>query len=549
MSGDRLARTILMDDDDQSTNPTLSAEQLALLGERGYERSLADGEVLYRAGEPYENFYVVLEGHVLIIDGDTNDGRVLAELGPGKFLGEYGVLVGGLGLMTNAANGCSRVLCLPIPELSRLVASHAVISELILRAFLLRRAILVGRGLGVKVFGDPRDSVSRSILDYLARNRVPHNLIETDETSLTTLDAFAVTVRDLPLVALGGRVLRCPTVAAVAAMLGLSSRTRSSDVLDLLVLGAGPAGLAAAVYAGSEGLSTALVDRTAPGGQAGTSSRIENYLGFPAGISGAELTARAELQCAKFGAAFRCPAEAVSLGADNALHVVELAGGEQLGARSVVIATGAQYRGLNLPRLMELQGVGVYYAATQFEAAASRDAEVAIVGAGNSAGQAAIFLADHSRLVRLIFRGASLSESMSSYLADRITSHQRIELLPESEVTELHGSDRLDAITVRGPNADSVKVGSTGLFVFTGAEPHTAWLGPRVALDRHGFVLTGQDVEATNGHMPSRLETSVAGIFAVGDVRSTSTKRVAAAVGEGAMAVAFVHEYLRRTSA
>jgi thioredoxin reductase (NADPH) len=540
-----------MEDDDEATNPTLSEEHLAQLGARGEERTLTDGEVLYGPGEPHEHFYVVLDGEILIIDGETEEGRVIAELGRGKFLGEYGLLVGGLGLMTNVARGKARLLCVPIAVLLDVVASDAVLSDTILRAFLLRRGILVDRGLGVKVFGDPRDPETRRLLDFLARSRVPHGLLEIEDADAgpsTLLSHFTAGEQDTPLVVLGGRVLRRPSIAALAVTLGLGARGRPVDVLDLLVVGAGPAGLAAAVYGGSEGLTTAVLDRTGAGGQAGTSSRIENYLGFPAGISGAELTARAELQTAKFGATIVSPANAVRLEPGTDQHVVGLKDGRELAARCVVIASGARYRGLDLPRVEEFQGLGVQYAATQVEAAACRKVTVAVVGGGNSAGQAALFLADQAARVVLIVRRPSLRETMSQYLMERIETDKRIELRTESEVRELHGGERLDAITVHARSGDESRIDVSALFLFTGAKPHTGWLTGCVALDDAGFVLTGDEVERRD-HRPRPLESSVAGVFAVGDARSGSIKRVAAAVGEGAMVLAFVHEHLARGAA
>lgn len=546
-----LTREILMEDDDEATNPTLSEEHLALLRARGHERILGDGELLYRPGEAHVYFYGVLDGEILIVDGDGQDASVVAELGRGKFLGEYGLLVGGLGLLTNVARGTTRLLCVPIPALLELVAGHAVLSETILRAFLLRRAILVGRGLGVKVLGNPRDLQTRVLLDFLARSRVPYKLVEIDEAAAgesMLLPNFAAGVRDMPLVILGGRVLRRPSLAALAASLGLHGRGQSSRVLDLLVVGAGPAGLAAAVYAGSEGLATAVVDRTGPGGQAGTSSRIENYLGFPAGISGAELTARAELQAAKFGAAIVSPAEAVRLMPGRSGHVLALADGEELVARCVVIATGARYRGLDLARIDELQGLGVHYAATQAEAASYWNETVAVVGGGNSAGQAALFLAEHAQRVLLIVRRHSLDATMSRYLIDRIMAEERIELLTGSEVHELHGRERLEGITVGAHSGSTRGAEVRALFLFTGAKPHTGWLAGCVALDNAGFILTGDSVrERANG--VRQLESSVPGVYAVGDVRSGSVKRVAAAVGEGAMVLSFVHEHLAHSDA
>jgi thioredoxin reductase (NADPH) len=319
-------------------------------------------------------------------------------------------------------------------------------------------------------------------------------------------------------------------------------------VLDLLVVGAGPAGLAASVYGASEGLSTVLLDAVGVGGQAGTSSRIENYLGFPAGISGGELAARAALQASKFGACILTPAKAVGLHSDGDSHRVALGDGEELVAHSVVIASGARYRGLSLGRVEDFAGAGVYYAATQFEARACREGIVAIVGGGNSAGQAALFLAEQARRVMIIVRRPELSATMSHYLTSRIDSHDRIEVLGESEVRELHGEERLTAITI-----ESTKTGARShrevcaLFIFTGAEPHTEWLRSTLELDRAGFVLTGSDItDPVAVTVP--CQTSVAGVFAVGDVRSGSTKRVATAVGEGSMAIRFVHEHLTTLS-
>jgi thioredoxin reductase (NADPH) len=542
-----MRRQILMAPDDEATNPTLSGEQIALLARRGHEQVLADGEVLYRPGDRYEQFYVVLEGEILVVDGEGEMARVLAEQAPGKFLGEYGLLVGGPGLMTNVARGATRLLCVPIPALLDLVGGHAVLSETILRALLMRRAILVGQGLGVKVLGDPRDAYTRRLAELLTRWRVPHCLVEAggaDGSAMSLLPGFAVSPQDMPLVALGQRVLRRPSAAALRAALGPGARSQpDTEVLDLLVVGAGPAGLAAAVYGGSEGLSTAVIDRTSPGGQAATSSRIENYLGFPAGISGAELAARAELQASKFGAAILSPAEAVHLERRGRRCVVLLAGGKELLARCVVIATGAKYRGLGLDRVQDLHGLGVHYAATEAEAATCRDAPVAVVGGGNSAGQAAIFLAQHARRVHLIVRRAGLAETMSQYLIDRIQASPGIEVIHRSEVIELHGRDHLEAVTVGSRPTSRAQLQVKGLFIFTGAHPHTGWLADAVALDRAGFVLTGGELpDADQRKRP--LESSMPGVFAVGDVRSGSTKRVAAAVGEGAMAVRSVHEHL-----
>jgi thioredoxin reductase (NADPH) len=547
-----MRRSILMSPDDEATNPTLSAAQIALLARSGKELTLKDGAVLYRPGDSYEHFYVVLEGEILIVDTQAKHPRILAEQGPGKFLGEYGLLVGGLGLMTNLARGSARVLRLPVARLLELVANDAVLSELILRALLMRRAILVGEGLGVKILGDPRDDHTRTLVEMLTRWLVPHSVMALEDRAADTFPPeLSVGPGDLPLVVLGQRVLRHPSVAALRAALGPGARARSdSEVLDLLVVGAGPAGLAAAVYGGSEGLATAVLDRTGPGGQAATSSRIENYLGFPAGISGAELAARAELQTAKFGAAILAPADAVGLrartphdaGEVEQLHVVALADGRELAARCVVIATGARYRGLALDGVEDLHGLGVHYAATEAEAATCRGAPVAVVGGGNSAGQAAIFLADRAQRVHLIVRRDSLHDTMSLYLIERVLAHPQITVMAGSQVIDLHGPKRLLAITVAtragdGAQPTHLRLPVGALFIFTGAHPHTDWLGGAVTLDEAGFVITGSD--------PSQpLQTSIQGVFAAGDVRSGSIKRVAAAVGEGAMVLRSVHEHL-----
>ena len=530
----------LMRGDDVAANPSLSDQDLELLRPHGHERVLVDGEILYRPGDPLDTFYVVLSGEIWIEDGAGEQRRVISEQRRGNFLGEYGLLTGGLAYMTNAAHGKTALLCVPVSSLLEIVASQTALGETILRAVLLRRATLVGTGLGVRVLGSPIARETRRLVEFLARNRIPHAVAEPESphAHANPPGGLAIEPGDLPLVVLGDRALPNPSLSELATGLGITASQTPTCVIDLAVVGAGPAGLAASVYAASEGLNTVLLDAISVGGQAGTSSRIENYLGFPAGVSGAELAARASVQASKFGTYIVTPKEAVGLAQDGDEWLLRLGEGEELAARSVVVATGAQYRGLDLPRVDELAGAGVYYAATQFEAEACRGQRVAIVGGGNSAGQAALFLADHAETILLIVRRPGLEETMSHYLVTRVLAHDRITVCAQSEVTNLLGETRLEAATVRS-SADGASAAHevSALFVFTGARPHTEWLASVVELDEAGFVVTG----------PS-LETSRPGVFAVGDVRSGSTKRVAAAVGEGSMAIRFVHAYLQATS-
>lgn len=528
----------LMRGDDSAANPALSEEEIALLAPLGRERSLVDGEILYEPGDPLEAFYVVLAGEIWIEDGPPEQRYVVSRQRRGQFLGEYGLLTCGPAYMTNAAHGPTTLLCVPVTALLEIIAGQQVLSETILRALLIRRGVLVGERLGVRVVGSNASPSTRRVVEFLARNRIPHGLDDIDSSD------------DQILVALGNRVLRNPSLGQLASGLGLTAARKPAGVLDLAVVGAGPAGLAASVYGASEGLSTVLLDAISVGGQAATSSRIENYLGFPAGISGGELASRAAVQASKFGTCILTPAEAVAMSVEGERKRITLSDGEEVIARAVVVATGAQYRGLSIPRIAELTGAGVYYAATQFEAAVCGGGTVAIVGGGNSAGQAALFLAEHAASVMLIVRRPSLAETMSEYLRRRIAQHDRVTLCTQVEVEELHGNDRLTGITLKCSAGGTASRHSVcALFVFTGAVPHTDWLPASMALDPAGFVLTGAGLGPAAPGVVSPLQTSLLGVFAVGDVRSGSTKRVAAAVGEGSMAVKFVHDYLARASA
>ena len=539
---------ILLRDDDAAANPRLSTDELALLANIGERLRLEDGEVLYCVGDELSSFYVVLEGEIRIEDGEGDEARVLSRLHRGNFLGELGLLTGGRALMTNVANDTTTLLRIPLRALLELVAQEQVLSETILRAFLIRRSILIGHGLGVKVVGPALCPSTRRIVDFLSRTRVPHALMELDTTAEdgAALREFAIEVDDLPLVILGARVLRNPSSAEIARELGLTTpehSARGRHDFDLIVVGGGPAGLASAVYAASEGLSTALIEALSIGGQAATSSRIENYPGFPAGISGGELAARTAVQARKFGVEIVAPAQAVALRGER-LHSVLLEDGSEIRARAVLVATGALYRGLDVPRVGELMGAGVYFAATQVEAEHCRDGVVVVVGGGNSAGQAALFLAEHAREVFILIRRPSLEETMSQYLIERIDRHPRITLVPETEVREILGDERISRVAAVSKSGASWTSDACALFVFTGAEPRTGWLVETIPLDTAGFVVAGSGlVEDGSPCLP--LETTVSSVFAAGDARSGSTKRVAAAVGEGAMAINSVHQRLR----
>ncbi len=396
---------------------------------------------------------------------------------------------------------------------------------------------------------------TRRLREFLTRNRIPHTLLdlESDEQADRLLRGFRIAPRETPVIVGGSTVLRNPSNHEVAEALSLSTRGMAEEVCDTIVVGAGPAGLGAAVYAASEGLDTVLVDSVALGGQASTSSRIENYLGFPAGISGSELAGRAAAQATRFGVRSAVPETVRALSFQDGYHVVELDSGERLRARTVVLATGASYRRLDVERLADFEGAGVYYAATEVEAQMCQGDPVAVVGGANSAGQAAVFLAGRVRHVELLVRGGDLAAGMSRYLVDQVEAQPSIALHLHSEVRALHGNGALEAITVEDTSARTTRTADArALFVFIGADPCTGWLSGALAIDEHGFVLTGQDLPLTHldpardgrERAPFPLETSRPGVFAVGDVRSGSIKRVASAVGEGAMAVRLIHQYL-----
>jgi thioredoxin reductase (NADPH) len=528
--------------------PRLSDEQVALLAERGERRSTKHGDVLFRDGDAPAEFYVIVDGTVALVDGydpETGEGDVLSVHGHHRFLGELSLLTGEAEFVTAVVQHPGEVVVVPVDRLRELIVEDAAIGDLILRAYLIRRSLLMEAGAGMRIIGSRYSEDTRRLREFAARNRVPHKWIDLDADAAVDqlLRRLGITPDQTPIVICpGNQVLRNPSNAEVARAIGLPSRAPTPDMRDLIVLGAGPAGLAAAVYGAADGLDTLVFDAVATGGQAATSPRIENYLGFPAGVSGGELADRAFIQAEKFGAEFSVPYAAARLRRCDGHFAVEMDDGTLVPTRTVLIATGARYRKLDVPRLHELEPTSIFYAATPVEAKACSGTPVSVVGGGNSAGQASVFLSKQVARVRLVVRGEYLAENMSRYLADRIERTPNVDVLLHTEVRELIGDRALEAIVVEDTHTgERRQLDSRYLFVFIGAEPHTSWLDEQLALDGRGFIVAGA---AASSDLP--LETSWPGVFAAGDVRSGSVKRVASAVGEGAMAVAMVHEHLTR---
>jgi len=537
-------------------SPILDATQLEVLHRYGGEREVAAGEVLFADGDETYDLIVLLDGTADIVDGyGGQTPRIVASFGAGQFLGEIGMLTGQRAFLTGVTTSPGRILAVTAGDVRRIIAQEPGLSELIMRSFLLRHSILLSRGTGLTLIGSRYDADTRRLLEVLARNRLVWSWLdlEVSPEAEQILQGLNVPVSDLPIIAVPGRpVLRNPDSRTLLDTVGISGDADSSPegICDLLVVGAGPAGLAAAVYGAFEGMATTLAEDTALGGQAGTSSRIENYLGFPAGVSGEELAARGALQAQKFGVRIKQAARAESLASRAGTHQVEFDDGEVIRARSIIIATGARYNRLSLDRLADFEGVGVYYAATQAEAQACGTAPVAVVGGGNSAGQAALFLSRSCTSVNMIIRRGELGATMSRYLVDRIERNPRIAVWPSAQVTGLTGAGKLEGVQIsRAGHREPAELAVGGLFIFIGAKPGTDWLAGQLAVDDHGFLLTGTDVPAGTFElpdvMPLYLETSRPGIFAVGDVRSGSVKRVAAAIGEGSVAVRLAYERLQ----
>ncbi len=534
--------------------PELTEEELAALEAVGTRRSVAPGDYLFRAGDATYDFYVVVSGSVLILTQADGGEREIVRHGPRRFLGELNLLSGMRVLLSARVVEAGEVLVVPHERLLPFIATIPALSDKVLAAFIARRKILLeGAGHSVRVVGSRYSPASLKIREFLSRLRIPHQWLDADVDADvdTLLKSFGVGPADLPVVVTPTAVLRHPTPGELADYLGLTVDRLPERCFDLVVVGGGPGGLAAAVYGASEGLVTLALDARAPGGQAATSSRIENYLGFPMGISGGELAQRALVQAEKFGAVLSMPCEAVSLHEEAGHLVVRLSDGEDVVARAVIAASGAWYRKLDVPRLEEFEGNSVYYAATEMEARSCVPEPVIVAGGGNSAGQAAMFLADAGSPVTVVVRADDVGARMSRYLVDRITAHPRVTIRTGSQVTGLVGTCGLEAVRVTGSGGEDT-IECSGLFSFIGAVPASEWISGCATLDAAGFVVTDRalnaealdDRWAAQGRTPLPFETSHPGLFAVGDVRSGSTKRVAAAVGEGSASVSSVHQYL-----
>ena len=543
-----------------TASPTLTKDQIEFLGRYGETRKTEVGQVLIRAGDRASDFIVVLDGEVEVVDDFAGQTRTIGVLLAGNFAGELNMLTGQALYLSFVVRKRGEVLAIPRAQLKQVVTEDPALSDIILKTFLARRSIGMRAGVGLRIIGSRHSSEATRLREYATRNRLVHGWIEVgeDPKAEALLQAFGATPSQTPVAIWQGKhVLKNPTNAELARAIGLKVDATPERTYELVVVGAGPAGLGASVYGASEGLSTLALESMALGGQAGTSSRIENYLGFPAGLSGFELASRALVQADKFGARTAVPQEAVGLNRTDGHHRIQLLEGGQVLARSVIVATGARYRRFKVPHLERFEGVSIHYAATEAEALRCEGKQVAVVGGGNSAGQAALFLAGRTPRVFLLLRGNNLDKTMSSYLAQRVLDAENVELLANTEVRTLMGEDRLEGIVVEH-NRSGVRrtLKAHALFVFIGAQANTGWLEGAVELDQRGFVLTGRDLDpsARNGDLwrrcsrePYLLETSLPGVFAAGDVRSGSIKRVASAVGEGAMAVRLAHQYLTET--
>jgi thioredoxin reductase (NADPH) len=526
------------------TFPVLTDEQTARLASFGDQRRAEAGEILYDQGDTQHGVYLVLEGSV--------EAAAIAKiLGRGQFTGEINQLSGRRSLVQCKAREASSVVEISRANLRHVIQNDPELSEILLRAFLLRRAALIRTSVGDAVLiGSSNSADTLRLQAFLSRNGHPHTYIdvERDADMQVALDQFNIQVSDIPvLICRGELVLKNPTNAQAAECFGLNTGIDEDSVYDLMVIGAGPSGLAAAVYGASEGLNVLVIETNGPGGQAGSSSKIENYLGFPTGISGQELAGRAFVQAEKFGANIAVARSAKALACVKEPYGVELDDGKMVRSRTLIIASGAQYRKPNLKNLAQFEGVGVYYGATSVEAQICTGQNVAIVGGGNSAGQAAVYLAAHAKHVYHMVRGQGLADTMSRYLISRIEDCKEITFMNWTEIVDLEGNGHLQRVRWRNKQTGETGVLETPhVFMMTGACPNTSWLDGCLAVDEKQFIKTGVDAGAEwpLKRTPYLLETSLPGVFAVGDVRSGSMKRVAAAVGEGSMAVQFVHRVL-----
>jgi thioredoxin reductase (NADPH) len=541
------------------TFPTLTPAQIARLVPHGKKIAIHKGQILAEPGDRHRDLFVVLSGSIEVVRPTMTGEQLVVVIEPGGFTGEMNTLRGVGALSRARVREDGEVLAIPDDQLRTVVQTDARLSELLMRAFILRRVLLVSTSTqqgDVILIGSRHSAGTLRVQQFLSRNSFPYvNLdIDTDPGVQVLLDRFHVTVADVPVVICRGeKMVKNPSNEKLAECLGMNPQIDATTVRDVIVIGAGPAGLAAAVYAASEGLNVLVLETNAPGGQAGSSSRIENYLGFPTGISGQALAGRALVQAQKFGAEVAIANSAIRLRCEPQPFEIELSGAHLVRGRAIIIASGVQYRKLALSNIEQFQGVGIYYAATYIEAQLCKDEDIVIVGGGNSAGQAAVFLASSCRHVHLLVRSNGLAESMSRYLIRRIEDTPNITLRTRTEITALEGDTSLEQVTWHCAQDNRTEVKPIHhVFLMTGAVPNTNWLEGCLALDEKGFVRTGTDWSTDNSatdrwpltRQPYMFETTVPRIFAVGDVRCSSVKRVAAAVGEGSACVALVHQVL-----
>ncbi len=538
--------------------PVLTSAQIDRIRPYGTARTVRAGEILFEAGEFGIPCFVVLSGKLDIVIAGLAGERTFVTHGPGNFSGDM-VLISGAGSMARGRVAePGEFLEVTANALRSLISKDAELSDIFMRAFIHRRLALIAGDLGnLIILGSRYSANTLRLREFLTRNGQPHAYVDldSDTTAQELLDRFNVKIDDIPVVICSGKgVQRNPTTQQLAQHLGLSLKIDESHILDIAIVGAGPAGLAAAVYAASEGLDTVVVEADLPGGQAGSSSKIENYLGFPTGVSGLELTRRGVVQAEKFGAHMVVGERVVKFECDQRPYRISLENGDILQARSIIIAAGAQYYSPNVENLKKFEGSGIYYAATFMESQLCGGDEVVVIGGGNSAGQAAIFLAETANRVYMLVRGKTLSETMSRYLSQRITTHPAIELHLETELVSLEGESHLERVTwLDRSSGERTTREIRHVFVMAGASPRSDWLRGCVALDQQGFVLTGRDLDPVLADAPQKwpfdrppqmLETSLPAVFAVGDIRSGNVKRVASAVGEGAISIHLVHRAL-----
>ena len=532
--------------------PKLNESEIELLAGMAKVCSFEDGETIFQAGQRGLPLYVVKSGGIAIVDESRPEPVTIVVHGPGEFTGDVSLLTDRPAVVSAYASGACQAYCVSQPELRQVIQGIPDLSDRLLEAFQTRRLLLERSGfVGVRLFGHLGDPEVTVIREFFDKNRVPHTWIDADDADgQAALQSLGVGAEQLPFVSCnrGTRAPR-PTVTRLAECLGLK-RQISTEPFDLVIVGAGPAGLAAAVYGASEGLATIVLDRFGPGGQAGTSSRIENYMGFPSGLSGADLANRGYLQALKFGAELVAPVEVCSMTCENHLHRLVLDDGQVVLGRTVLIATGATYQRLPVTGCERWDGAGIFYSCTSVHARTCRNGRAAVVGGGNSAAQAVMFLAEKTAGASLLLRGSDLRKSMSDYLARRIEHHPKIEVVRNVEVNAVEGDRVITKLRLRDVrNGTSRDFDCSALFVFIGAQPRTDWMPPSIALDSKGFILTGADAAKSDrwpvvDREPCVVETTCPGVFAAGDVRSGTTKRVAFAVGDGALAVTCAHRVL-----